>query len=108
VTGPELVLVSRIGLGKRTALQLAEELRFVSGHRFSDAVTRLISTAPLGAECIGSTFSEACLAVPLRANVRALQFAEESISAAQPLKGRDFEQLTASLKRCPDTKPEFY
>jgi hypothetical protein len=30
--------------------QFAEKLGFVSGHRFSDALSRLLSTAPLGAE----------------------------------------------------------
>jgi hypothetical protein len=32
-----------------TALQFAEKLSFVSGHRFSDAVNALNSDAPLGA-----------------------------------------------------------
>jgi len=39
----------RIGLGKGTTSQAAEDSSFVSGHRFSDAVRRYLSTVPLGA-----------------------------------------------------------
>jgi hypothetical protein len=34
---------------------------------------------------------------------------KNSVFDVQPLKGAsDFEELTASLKRCPDTKREFF
>jgi len=50
-------------LWKATALQAAEKVGFVSGHRFSDAASRALSIAPLGAEVTISTFS----AVPPKA-----------------------------------------
>jgi len=46
-----------------TAKQAAEKVGLVSGHRFSDAASRRLSIAPLGAEVI-STFSAASEAVP--------------------------------------------
>jgi hypothetical protein len=46
----------------RKALQFAEKHQFVSGHRFSDAVTATESMTPLGAEVTGPSFSADCLA----------------------------------------------
>jgi hypothetical protein len=45
------------------ALEVRENTRFVSGHRFSDDVTRTLSTAPLGAAARNPIFSEAALAI---------------------------------------------
>jgi hypothetical protein len=55
------------------ALQIAEKLGFVSGHRFSDAVSPPKSDAPLGAGRRNLTFSANCLA-----------------AEAAPLLGNDF------------------
>jgi len=62
--------------GKGTALELAEKVGFVSGHRLSDAASRVLSTAPLGAEVSISTPSATFLAVPSRAAIHAALAAE--------------------------------
>ena len=50
--------------GKGTSLEVAEKLDFVSGHRFSDAASRVLSIAPLGAEVSISIFSATSSGVP--------------------------------------------
>jgi hypothetical protein len=45
-----------------SASEFAEKVGFVSGHRFSDAVTPAKSDAPLGAACRNLTFSANCSA----------------------------------------------
>jgi hypothetical protein len=45
-------------IGKGTTSQSAEKRWFVSGHRFSDAVTATQSMAPLGAEGTGLVFQQ--------------------------------------------------
>ena len=56
------------GLFSMPALQFAEKLGFVSGHRFSDAASRVPSIAPLGAEVSIWTFSAASPTAPPWAN----------------------------------------
>jgi hypothetical protein len=51
----------RPGSYQGIASQVAEKVRFVSGHRFSDAERRVLSVAPLGAEVSALTFSSAQL-----------------------------------------------
>src|ERR1017187_8737442 len=67
-----------------TAQQLAEKFGFVSGHRYSDAASRLLSMAPLGAEVSISNFSAASQAVGMEWNVTQPRRGERTATTQTP------------------------